>query len=311
MWAQRPCYVPSSSSRTRGSIPSRSSRRTIATCPLESFRIPSSRRCRSDGHQLTEKVRAQTGPQLEVLARVNKLMKDSQPLEVTRPLAVTELIEHQPRLVFKGDGTPEHPDRFNRDDFACLPFQMATDKYAIGYYVVTRNMVHDWNPKLDPLDPARYDMPEQTFDLTLRNLRGADAKVSAWDPMTDQTVPVTVLAADQNTLKVQLRTVDYPRFLLVQESQPGPLIVAPELQREADGQTRVLFRTNLPVTATLTWGPWPERNRDGHVDLPKGTSFDYRIPRLQKHEGVQVTVEQDGLTTPWPRWKHDTAGVLW
>ena len=264
-----------------------------------------------DGHQLTEKVRAQTGPQLEVLARVNKLMKDSQPLEVTRPLAVTELIEHQPRLVFKGDGTPEHPDRYNRDDFACLPFQMATDRYAIGYYVVTRNMVHDWNPQLDALDPARYDMPEQTFDLTLRNLRGADAKVSAWDPMTDQTVPVKVLAADHNTLKVQLRTVDYPRFLLVQESQPGPLIVAPELQREADGQTRVSFRTNLPLTATLTWGPWPERNRDGHVDLPKGTSFDYRIPRLQKHEGVQVTVEQDGLTTPWPRWKYDTAGVLW
>src|SRR5260370_3882415 len=161
-----------------------------------------------ESHQLTEKVRAQTGPQLEVLARVNQLMKSSQPLEVTRPLAVTELIEHQPRLVFKGDGTPEHPDRYNRDDFACLPFQMATDKYAIAYYVVTRNMVHDWNPKLDPLDPARYNMPEQTFDLTLQNLRGADAKVSAWDPMTDQTVPVTVLAADHNTLKVQLRTVD-------------------------------------------------------------------------------------------------------
>jgi Glycosyl transferase family 2 len=130
----------------------------------------------ADNYQLTERVRAQVGPQLKVLARVNRLMKSGQALEVTRPLAVTELVEHQPRLVFKGDRTPEHPDRFNRDDFACLPFQLAADKYAIGYYVVTRNMVHDWNSKLDPLDPARYDMPEQTFDLTLRNLRGAGGK---------------------------------------------------------------------------------------------------------------------------------------
>ena len=33
-------------------------------------------------------------------------MKSGHALEVTRPLAVTELVEHQPRLVFKGDGTP-------------------------------------------------------------------------------------------------------------------------------------------------------------------------------------------------------------
>ena len=172
-------------------------------------------------------------------------------------------------------------------------------------------MVHDWNPKLDPLDPARYDMPEQTFDLTLRNLRGTGAKVSAWDPLTDQSVLVAVLASDKNSLKVRLETVDYPRFLLVEESKPGPLIVTPELQREADGQARLSFRTNLPLSATLTWGPWPERNRDGRVELPKGTFFDYRLPRLAKDDGVRVTVEQDGLTMSWPRWEHDTAAVLW
>jgi hypothetical protein len=65
------------------------------------------------------------------------------------------------------------------------------------YYVVTRNMVHDWNSSLGPLDPARYNMPEQIFDLTLQNLRGDGAKVSAWDPMTDQSVPVSVLASDK------------------------------------------------------------------------------------------------------------------
>ena len=264
-----------------------------------------------DSHQLTERVRAQTGLQLKVLTRVNQLMRSGQPLDLTRPLSVTELVEHQPRLVFKGDGTPEHPDRFNRDDFACLPFQLAADKYAIPYYVVTRNMVHDWNASLGPLDPARYNMPEQIFDLTLQNLRGDGAKVSAWDPMSDQSVPVTVLASDENTLKVRLETVDYPRFLIVEESRPGPLIVAPQLKREADGRAHVTFRTNLPSSATLSWGPWPERDSDGRVELPTGTSFDYSLPRFAKLEAVQVSIEHDGLSTRWPRWEHDTAGVEW
>jgi hypothetical protein len=155
------------------------------------------------------------------LTRKHQLKEEwLQLLEVTRALSVTELVEHQPRLGFKGDGTPEHPDRFNRDDLACLPFQLAADKYAIPYYVVTRNMVHDWNSSLGPLDPARYNMPEQIFDLTLQNLRGDGAKVSAWDPLSDQSVPVTVLASGENTLKVRLETVDYPRFLIIEESRP-------------------------------------------------------------------------------------------
>lgn len=265
----------------------------------------------ADDYQLTEKVRAEIGPQLKALSRVTKLMKSGEPLQVTRPLNVGELVEHQPRLVFKGDGTPGHPNRFNRDDFACLPFQLAPDKYAISYYVVTHNMVQAWNPARPPLDPARYDMPEQTFDLTLQNLRGTGAKVSAWDPMSDQKVPVEVLASEGNTLEVRLPTLDYPRFLLVEESQPGPLILDPELRRNADGQTHVSFRTNLPSRAKLTWGPYPERNSGGQVDLPEGTSFDYPIPGLKKLDGVQVRIEHDGLTTPWPRWAYDNAGVLW
>ena len=230
---------------------------------------------------------------------------------MTRPLAVSELVEHQPRLVFKGDGTSAHPDRFNRDDFACLPFQLAAGKYAIPYYVVTRNMVHDWNPSLAPLDPARYDMPEQIFDLTLQNIRGTDAKVSAWDPLTDKKVPVEVLASEENTLKVRLGTVDYPRFLIVEEAQAGPLILAPQLRREADGQVEVSFRTNLPAEAKLTWGPCPQRDGEGHAQLPKGTAFSYRIAKLEKQSGVRVTIDHDGLTTPWPRWGYDDAGVLW
>jgi hypothetical protein len=74
-------------------------RLTAAICPLAFIPGFFFKALETDGYQLTERVRAQVGPQLKVLARVNRLMKSGQALEVTRFLAVTELVEHQPRLV--------------------------------------------------------------------------------------------------------------------------------------------------------------------------------------------------------------------
>lgn len=265
---------------------------------------------RAQNHQLTDAVKSQAGEQLAVISRVAALMQSGEPTAVTRPLSVNRIVEHDPRLVFQGDGTQEHPDRFDRDDFAVLPFQLGAGKYAIAYYVVTQNMVHDWKPQLSALDPGRYDMPEQTFDLSLDNLRGDGAKVSAWDPITDRTVPVKVLSVREDQIAVQIQTVDYPRFLIVEESAPGPLILSPNLQALPNGSARVTFQTNLPAEAKLSWGPWPERNADGNVELPGGTDFSYIIPKLPEHEGVKVEVAQTGLTSSWPRWNYDVAGVI-
>jgi hypothetical protein len=264
----------------------------------------------AQNHQLTNAVRSLAGEQLTVIARVARFMENSEPITITRPLSVDRIVEHQPRAVFDGDGTPEHPDRFDRDDFACLPFQLAAGKYAIAYYVVTQNIVHDWNPHLNELDPARYDMPEQTFDLTLANIRGTAAKVSAWDPISDKTIPVNVLACAQNRLEVQLPTADYPRFLIVEESMPGPLILRPRLAALPNGSARVSFQTSLQTGAKVSWGPWPDRNGNGSVDLPAGRDFTYIIPKLREHEGVKVTVSEAGLTSSWPRWDYDTEGVI-
>jgi hypothetical protein len=261
-------------------------------------------------NQLTDAVRALAGEQLTVISRVSRMMRGGEPLAVTRPLTLNRIIEHQPRLVFRGDGTSEHPDRFNRDDFACLPFQLAVGKYAIAYYVVTQNLVHDWNPQLKELDPARYDMPKQTFDLWLNNVRGTDAKVSAWDPITDRSEPIKILSSQEDQVAVQVQAVDYPRFLIVEESAPGPLIMNPNLQALPNRSATVAFQSNLSVDASISWGPWPQRNADGHVNLPANTDFNYIIPKLTEHEGIKIEVTRGGLTAAWPRWNYDVAGVV-
>ena len=173
---------------------------------------------KKENYQVTDAIRALRGKQLETLTRATKIMKAGEPIKDVRPLSVTKLVEEKPRLVFKGDGTPAHPDRFNRDDFACLPYQLSANSFAVAYYVVTRNMGHEWAKDRDVLDPARYDMSEQTFQLTLANVRGQGAKVSAYDPLLDREVPVKTLAAGAKELTVSLPTVDYPRVLIIRET---------------------------------------------------------------------------------------------
>ncbi len=266
---------------------------------------------KSSNHVLTDDVRAQTGEQLTVLSRVVNLMRQGEDLSVTRPLGVSRIAEHEPRLVSKGDGTPEHPDQYNRDDFAFLPFQLNSNRFAIGYYVVTRDMTSASRPELNPLEPARYDMRPQLFDVTITNVAGDHATVSAWDPFDNREISVPVLARTKTELTVQLETVDYPRFLLVDETEPGLTVSEPELIREPDGSAKISFHTDLPASAKLSWGAWPQRDAGGSVTLPEGNRFTFLIPHLVEHEGVQVQLELNGLIVPWPRWQYDVAGVLW
>ena len=266
---------------------------------------------KTENYQLTPAALAQRGPQLEALGRAAKLMKTGKPLAVTRPLTVARLVEEKPRLVFRGDGTPAHPDRYHRDDFACLPFQLDADRYAVAYYVVTRNMGHVWNQDRDALDPARYDMPDQTFQLTLSNVRGQGAKVSVYDPMTDREMPVQAPASSATTITVGVPTADYPRLLIIQEAKPGPMIQDPALKVSADGTAELTFSANVKAPAKVTWGPLPDRSAGGSQTLPPGMAFTAKIPKLEPGQGVKVTLEADGLTAPWPRWGYDTAGARW
>jgi len=302
--------------------------------------------------ELKDDVRAQAGEQVATIARMTKLMRTGQPIETARPLAVAKLVEHKPRLVYKGDGTPAHPDRFQRDDFACLPFQLAADKFAVGYYVVTRDMIHVWKPDAEPLDPARYDMPEQTFDLTLLNVRGEGAKVSAWDPISDKEVAAEVVSgaalpdkpavAQGRSITVRLQTVDYPRFLIITEAKPGPLVVAPRLEPKGEG-AEVVFTSNADAAAKVSWGPIRQRNNksptplagssrgDGLADqqktvqavagkanrvvvqasgLPAAGTAAPQAAALGENDGVKITLESDGLTARWPFWDDDVKGVL-
>ena len=165
------------------------------------------------------------------------------------------------------------------------------------------------------LDPGRYDMPEQTYDLTLGNVRGKGSSVRLWDPMVDSNATASVLSTTATSLTVRLSAADYPRFLIVKERAPGPLVLHPTLSRSADG-ARVSFGSNVRGTAVIQWGPFPSRlapagqaGGERRVPVRPGRAVEELLSGMSTGMAVRVTLEAGGLSAPWPRWDWDVQGV--
>ncbi len=266
------------------------------------------------GNTLTDAVRQMEPPGLKAMTWINTTMSAGQPLAATCPLTVQDLIEYQPRLVFAGDGTAAHPSKYNRDQFAFMPFQLSANQYTIPYYVMTLDVTHVWNPNADPLDPSRYDMPSQQFDVTIGNIQGQGATVSAYDPLKGTVVPATVVASTPTTLTVRLQAVDYPRFLQVTEAKNSPLISQPQAVYAGHGQVKVTWHTNIPVKAVVTYGTdWTTRAAKT-ITVPASSQLTGSVTLSGCNPGVVAVrikaASATGLTTAWPRWDEDPAGQV-
>ncbi|MFC3801801.1 hypothetical protein [Cohnella sp. GCM10012308] len=214
-----------------------------------------------NGFKLTEKARSLAGPQINALARVSKIMSSGQRIENPRPVGVSGVVEVNPQIALSGNGTADHPDTNNMDDLAILPYQLNANQYAVGYYVVTRDLTKEWQKDKSVLDPARYAMPNQKFKITLNNVNGQGATVYAYDPITDQRLPALVLESTNLSITVEVSSTDYPRFLMIDENKlnPSPLISDVRLEKKDLG-ANLIFSSNRTGTAKIQWGPYPVRS---------------------------------------------------
>jgi hypothetical protein len=210
---------------------------------------------------LTDSVRAKAGAQLAAIANVTKLMQPGVDIENPRPLKVEEWTQKNPKVVVKGNGTKENPDIYMSQDFAVLPYQLDAGKFAIGYYVVTRDVAQVWDTTKNVSDPARYALPPQAFTLTLSNVNGKGARVQSYDPITGTTSGLGIVKSTDTTITVQVDAVDYPRFLLIDEAAEGPVISSPVMKKNANGSTELTFVSNVDGTAKITWGTYPYRQK--------------------------------------------------
>jgi hypothetical protein len=114
---------------------------------------------------------------------------------------------------FKGDGTSAHPDLYDREVLAVLPFQSSPTSFVIPVYVMTRNLLTLYQPTAPTTDIHRYDLPEETFRITLSNLPPGTPTVTAYDPLTNTTTPAQLVTHEGTTATIALAATDYPRLL--------------------------------------------------------------------------------------------------
>ncbi|BCM90599.1 hypothetical protein IAD21_02453 [Abditibacteriota bacterium] len=149
-----------------------------------------------------------TSPALMVIRRMVAQFKNgldpTLTLQSTRKLTVNGLSDTHDHTQFIGDGTPAHPNLYNRDVFAFLPFQVNRSKFVIPYYVITRNM--------------RPALPPENYTIDIAGINSQRARVSVYDPLNDSQIPLAIKERGDSHLKVQISATDAPRLLIVDEN---------------------------------------------------------------------------------------------
>jgi hypothetical protein len=156
------------------------------------------------------------GAALRALGRLTRtLHAGAGPITRRRSVGLASVADRADRTQFGGDGTPAHPALHDRDAVGFFPYQVSNRRVAIATYVMTRDLKHVYRPRLPGGDPRRYDLPPETFRLTITGVRGLGAHLRATDPATGKRVPIRVLRRRAGTLVVQLPLTDSPRLLIV------------------------------------------------------------------------------------------------
>lgn len=148
-----------------------------------------------------------TSPALRVTARIAAAMTQGLDprLSQARPLQVLAIRDTHGHAQFRGDGTPAHPDLYDRDVLAILPYQVNARRFVIPYYVMTRDVKTTLTP--------------EAFTVTLGGLHSVGALFSAYDPINDTRLPVQVNSRGLDRVTLTLTAADYPYLLTVQEKE--------------------------------------------------------------------------------------------
>jgi hypothetical protein len=135
-----------------------------------------------------------------------------------RQLSLLSIAQEGDQAVWSGDGTAAHPNLYNRELLAVLPFQSAPTHFVIPFYVMTPNLTTVWNPAVPADSPTRFDLPGENFRITLGNLpeTAAAPEVSAYDPLSDESTPARLVSRAGDEAVFEISATDYPRLLSVE-----------------------------------------------------------------------------------------------
>ncbi len=154
----------------------------------------------------------------EILTGFHNLLSRFQgPAEAARQLKLVSIAQEGDHAQFRGDGTAAHPSLYDREVLAVLPFQASPTRFVIPVYVMTRDLLTLYRPHAPESDIHRYDLPGESFRITLTNLPARESPaVSAYDPLSNRDTPARLLTRHAGTATIELQATDYPRLLEIE-----------------------------------------------------------------------------------------------
>jgi len=144
--------------------------------------------------------------QLKVVGRIAAAMHDGldESLVQTRAIGVAAISDEHDHRQFDGDGTAANPPLYNREVLAILPYQRATGRFTVAYYVMSRDIT--------------IDLPPERYRLTLTGVDGSSAKIRVVDPWTGTEQALRPEAGTPASLTIEVEATDVPRLLQIDES---------------------------------------------------------------------------------------------
>jgi hypothetical protein len=139
------------------------------------------------------------------------------PSGAAQQLTLLSIAQNGNHAQFSGDGTTAHPSLYDRDVLAVLPFQSSPKHFVVPVYVMTSDMLTLYEPSASPTNINRFDLPDETFRITLGNLpeTAGPPAVSAYDPLRNQATPAHLVSRVGTTAVFELAATDYPRLLSI------------------------------------------------------------------------------------------------
>jgi len=89
---------------------------------------------------------------------------------------------------------------------------------VIPLYVMSRDVLTLYRPAAPASDLTRWDLPQETFTITLGNLPASATPptVSAYDPLANTSTRAQLLSRSGDRVRLQVAATDYPRLLTLQ-----------------------------------------------------------------------------------------------
>jgi hypothetical protein len=162
---------------------------------------------------MVDPTQAGGGPTMVALHRFMQAFAGPSTIAESRSLSLNAVADQGNPAQFAGNGTAAHPALDNRDVVAFLPFQTDSHRFVIPAYVMTRNMAQSYSSNANSV--TRYDLPAETYRLEVGGLDTSKLHASATDPMTGDSVPVSIVGTSGNNAVIQMPLTDSPRLLVL------------------------------------------------------------------------------------------------